>query len=151
MLHRVFVLVIAVAAALAIPTAAQDHFGLTQKATVSGTVRAFDGHPVANARVEVLSLRDGSSAGYAYTSPSGSFEIDDIVDGTYEVVAVLGIAETRERMEIVAGGAENLSLRLPPTENADAGNSDSVSVAELKVPEKARDAFKKAEAALDKR
>ncbi len=151
MLQRIFVLMIAVAAVWAIPAAAQNHFGLAQKAAVSGTVRAFDGHPVANARVEVLSLRDGSSAGYAYTSPSGSFEIDDIADGAYEIVAVLGIGETRERVEIVAGSPETLSLRLPPTENADAGNRDSVSVAELKVPEKARDAFKKAQAALDKR
>jgi tetratricopeptide (TPR) repeat protein len=152
MLHRIFVIVIAAAAALAIPAAAQDHFGITQKAAVSGTVHAYDGHPVANARVELLSLRDGSSAGYAYTTPSGTFEIDEVADGAYEVVAVLGISETRERLQITAGGAENLSLRLPPTENADASSGgDSVSVAELKVPEKARNALKKAEAALDKR
>ena len=119
---------------------------------LSGTVVGSDGKPVSNARVEIRNSQTGVSIASGYTTPGGSFEFENLPAADYEVVASQGLSQSSQRLTFNEIGA-TLTLRLnntePATSNAD-GNS-MVSVAEYKVPRKARDAFHKAEAALAKK
>lgn len=118
---------------------------------ISGLVVTPQGNPIGQARIEVRDLQTGSAMASGYTRSDGSFEFSALPMTNYEVIAVHGMAETRER---VPAGEMNASvtLRLDATDpNAQqADGTATVSVAEYKVPEKARDAFHKAEAALAK-
>ena len=116
---------------------------------LSGTVRTFDGKAVQNARIEVTNTMNGEVVGTAYTSQNGSFDITNIPNGTYQVTAVSGLDEAHDRVDLRAGGGQ-LNLQLPrPDADADAGNQQSVSVAAMKVPSKAREAFHKAQSAVE--
>jgi tetratricopeptide (TPR) repeat protein len=117
--------------------------------TVSGSVRTFDNRPAANARVEVRNVETGQTVASAYTNDNGTFDINSIPNGSYEISAVSGLDEARERLEMRGGAGSVVSLRLPRPEGSQAGNADSVSVAQFKVPGKARAAFKKAESAMN--
>src|SRR5437667_88216 len=68
---------------------------------------------------------------------------------TPEVVATSGVVEARERVFVDEGFA-SVNLRLPQVANSEAGNRDTVSVAQMKVPGKARDALKKAREYMQK-
>jgi uncharacterized protein HemY len=116
---------------------------------LSGSVRTGDNKPAADVRIEVVNTANGQSSGDAYTRQDGTFDISNIPNGSYEVRAVMGLQEAHERVD-VRGGSGNVNLRFATPEGADAGGRDSVSVAQLKVPGKARDAFKKARAAMGK-
>ncbi len=111
--------------------------------SVTGRVVTADNKPLKDVRVE---LRNGmgSSVASAYTNSSGTFEFPQIQAGSYEVIAVSGVSQTQERIE-VGQTLPNLVLRLPVSSQANDGNgSSSVSVAQLKIPSKAREAFNKA-------
>jgi tetratricopeptide (TPR) repeat protein len=69
--------------------------------------------------------------------------------GIYEVVGQLGLEEARETVSVQAVDAM-VSLRLPGVGPPQSGDRLSVSVAQMKVPEKARKAFNKAQVAMDK-
>jgi tetratricopeptide (TPR) repeat protein len=118
---------------------------------ISGVVVGSDGAPQADVRVEIRSEQTGSTIASGYTNTGGAFEFDGLPLAAYEVVASHGLAESRERLALGDIGI-NLKIRLN-TRNADAAQADgnaTVSIAEYKVPQKARDAFHKAEAALAK-
>lgn len=104
-------------------------------------VKTFNNQPVQDARVE---LRDtnGSTVASGYTNPLGVLEFRRVPAGNFEVVAVSGVNEVRERTELVAGG--NIVLRLGADPSAEAGGKHSVSVSQLKIPGKARDQYQKA-------
>jgi len=116
--------------------------------SISGLVRTSDGRPAKDARIEIHDRRNGQVVAYTYANVSGSFEVN-VPRGIYEVVAQLGLQETRET--VASDSADVMvSLRLPEAAAARGGDRFSVSVAQMKVPEKARAAFKKAEAAMEK-
>src|SRR5205085_8510626 len=81
----------------------------------------------------------------------GQFEIDNLPVGSYEVVISHGLAQERQQVAI-EGATAPVTFRLAEQEAGDAkaGNSTSVSVAEMKVPKKARQHYEKAAAALKK-
>jgi tetratricopeptide (TPR) repeat protein len=117
---------------------------------ISGCVVTPQGTPIAEARIEVRDLQTGTVLASGYTRANGSFEFSALPMTSYEVAAVQGMAETRER---VPEGEMNaaVTLRLNTTDpNAQADGNATVSVAEYKVPEKAREAYHKAESALAK-
>lgn len=117
--------------------------------SLTGTVVTTDNKPVPDARVEIHG-GNGFSVDAAYTNSSGVFEFSSVPAGIYEVVASSGLSQTQERCE-VRGLASNVTLRLPVSSKADDANgSPSVSVAQYKVPDKARAAFKKAREASAK-
>jgi tetratricopeptide (TPR) repeat protein len=120
--------------------------------SISGSLRTARGAPVANARIELLDGGSGQMKDSTYTNPNGSFTLMTIADGTYEVVAVSGLNEARERLQ-VRGDLAMLSLvmREPEVAASHAGNRATVSVAQMKVPEKARKLLEKAQSALDRR
>jgi len=122
----------------------------TRLHSLSGMVRSSDGQPAKEARVEVTDLRTGQIVASAYTNFGGAFEISNLNRGTYEIVAQSGLAEVRERVNLDESDGM-IGLRLPPVATAsDAGNRYSVSVAQMKVPEKARKAFNNADSEVRK-
>ena len=118
---------------------------------LAGIVVGSDGKPVSDARVDIRNAQTGTSIASGYTTPGGNFEFDNLPSATYEVVASQGLSQSSQRLSLTDVGT-TLTLRLSNTDPAAAkadGNS-TVSVAEYKVPQKARDAFHKAEVALAK-
>ena len=121
-------------------------------ASLSGTVRTADDKPVPDARVELREATTGSVAASGYTNFGGGFEFSNVVAGSYEIVASSGLDEARERVSVQTD-LSTVNLRLMRVASADgsAGNNSTVSVAQLKVPEKAREENKKAQEAMQKR
>jgi predicted Zn-dependent protease len=134
-------------AALAVAAGAQMQLN---SGTVSGTVTGDDGKPLRDVRVEAYSISTGQPLRSGYTNPAGNFELSDLPNGDYDIVAQHGIHEARERVSVQGGGGALLSLRITGAGAAvaDAGGQHSVSVAQLQVPGKARRYLKKAEKAL---
>lgn len=127
------------------PTQSFNHS--TQSVTV--TVRDSHNRPVANARVDVRSMMGPQFSTGGYTNNSGVYETT-VPDGQYEVVAQKALLQDSQRTDVAAGSAL-VALKLDDSQMADVGNSTSVSVRQFQVPKKAREQFKKAEEAVDKR
>jgi tetratricopeptide (TPR) repeat protein len=125
--------------------------GIISSSTISGSVRSVDDRPVREARIEVRLLGSGELVASGYTLPNGTFELSNVPRGSYEVVATVGVQESRERVDIDRPGASVL-LRLPVGGTDPGGSSGSamVSVSQLKVPDKARKLFAKAQEAFHK-
>jgi Flp pilus assembly protein TadD len=121
--------------------------GMAREGTVSGSVRSFDDHAVADARVEVRSP-SGDVLASAYSDARGMFNIPGLPSGNYEVVAEKGVNEGHDRVQ-VAGMDTQVTLRIAMQTAAPDG-STSVSVAQFRVPENARKIFLKAENAMKK-
>ncbi len=118
---------------------------------ISGSVRTIDDRPVADARIELRATGSAVVLASAYSNEGGSFEVDNIPAGQYELVARSGMAETLERVD-VQGMKSFVTLRLPggaATSNT-GSNRATVSVAQMKIPEKARKAFLKGREAFGK-
>src|SRR4051812_35687651 len=119
--------------------------------TLTVTVRDGKNRPVADARVEIRTMLGGvGSVPSGYTNQAGIFEASNVGDGQYEVTAQKNLTQASERVE-VGGGMGMVALKLGEQQVSDAGNATSVSVAQYKVPKKAREEFKKAQAAVDER
>jgi tetratricopeptide (TPR) repeat protein len=82
-------------------------------------------------------------------SPDGSFELQGVPAGQYEVVAQNGVAETRTSISVTEG-ANFVTLILPSTGKAGQNDGSMVSAAQLTVPKKARHEYEKAENAAQK-
>lgn len=116
---------------------------------ISGTVLTADGTPLKDAHVE---LRDGNGTmvSSTYTNAAGSFEFVQVRSGLYEVVATAGLQQVQERVDS-SRLPSTLQMRLPVSSRPNDGNpSTSVSVAEYRVPQKAREELKKARDACEK-
>lgn len=99
-----------------------------------------------NVRVEIRG-DNGSTVWSAYTDAAGNFDFSQVSSGMYSVVATSGTQQAQQRIN-VNGIEANVTLRLPVRSSAHDGNgATSVSVAQYKVPEKARSAFYKAQEA----
>lgn len=114
---------------------------------VSGTVRSINDHAVPDARIELHS-ESGELVANGYTDSQGRFALSQVANGTYEIVALKGINETRDRIFVV-GNTMAVDLRMA-IQAATVGNNVSVSVAQFRVPEKARKIYEKASEALHK-
>lgn len=131
--------------------AAPDHppRGAFDVTSVSGSLLGADGYPIQNTEVYLRSINTGRTLASVISSPNGAFQFNDIPLGDYEIVANRGTAETRERLRCTHG-LNTVTLRMnAPSGRAHAGG-DTISVAALRVPEKARDLFRKAEESFQK-
>jgi tetratricopeptide (TPR) repeat protein len=113
--------------------------------SIGGIVHDMSGHPVDNARVEMVDPDTGRSVALVYTQPDGRFLIGGLRNHAYELVATAGTVETRSRVDAMMDN--NLSIRLPMNAPVD-GNQAAVSVTQMKVPGKARKLLQKAEQAF---
>lgn len=151
MFHRPYS-VVAMLLAFCWAAVAQMHPGAPgnsiNSGSLSGVVRTSTDKPAPNVRIEVRSLSNGSVVASAYTAANGSFDIINLPIGAYEVHAMSGLNDTMDRVDM-RGGGSYLSLRLPQSDSDDDGSS-MVTVAQLRAPGKARDAFHKAQRAMDK-
>jgi len=130
----------------------RDNSAFHLSGSISGSLRTAQGTPVANARIELLDGNNGQVKDSTYTNPNGTFTLMKIPDGMYEVVASSGLNEIRERLQVRGDlSMLNLVVRGPETGTTRAGNRATVSVAQMKVPEKARRLLEKAQSALYKR
>jgi Tfp pilus assembly protein PilF len=118
---------------------------------LAGIVMAADGTPLNNIRIEVHQLGTGALVGTSYSQVNGAFDIPNVRSGQYEVMAVNGLDESRERVDL-NGAPANLTLRMPgrAAVPSSSPNSGTVSVAEMRTPEKARRLVEKARTDLEK-
>ena len=117
--------------------------------SIAGRVRAMDGARIANARVELTAIHGAQGVTSTYTDSNGNFEFGNLPSGDYELVVTQGLEQARETIS-VAGPFASVDIRLGSSTAPAAGGATSVSVAEMKVPDKARNHFHKAEAAMRK-
>jgi len=111
--------------------------------SVSGSVHGAHDQPLHDVRVE---LRDGAGrvVSSVITGGTGDFEFGQVPLGVYQIVAYSGVDTAEARIEVSTMNSP-INLRLTghgvPREN---GGRNSISVAEYRVPEKAREELKKA-------
>jgi Tfp pilus assembly protein PilF len=117
--------------------------------TLAGTIRDSTGKPIKDARIEVQSRETGQIVFSGYTAQNGSFAVPNLPTGSYEVVVSFGLTEARESV-ILDGAEQEVSLYLPGSSNSDTGDKNSVSVAQMRVPQQARNAYRKAQEAMHK-
>jgi hypothetical protein len=116
-------------------------------ASIDGTVQSIDGKLLKGIRVDLHDTSAGVVIASVYTGERGSFEFGPVPEGAYEVVAVSGTNQASERIN-VASFKSSVSLRLPVTDVPhDSTERNSVSVAQYKVPAKAREEFSKSQEA----
>jgi len=120
-----------------------------ENSAISGSVLDIHNRPLKDVRVE-LTNENGVSVSSAYTNSSGSFEFSHIAPGAYTLVATAGLQQTSEQVE-VNGWTNNVALRLSGADQPEDGvNGNAISVAQYKVPGKAREEYRKAREAMQK-
>lgn len=127
-----------------------DRTSSTETGSISGTVVAVDGKPQFNVSVQLRDLGTGHTLASAYTNAAGRFSFDRVPYGSYELVATQQLASLRQNVAL-RSGVEVVSFRLNTWDpDATSSHNAMVSLAELKVPQRARDAYQKAEQAIAK-
>ena len=117
--------------------------------SISGTVQDTAGNPLKDVRVE---LTDGNGAlvNSAYTNASGRYEFSRVASGTYRLVATSGLQQATERVEATSF-SNMVNIRMQGSgKPADGMEGNSISVAQYRVPAKAREAYRKAHSAVEK-
>ncbi len=114
------------------------------QAAISGNVYGERNSPIGDAKIEIRNLQSGRTTAYGYTSPSGGFELSDLPPGYYDVIATSGLSETHEQVRM-EGSPVQLTLRLSRDPNPTAKGSSTVSVQQLRIPNKAQNALEKAQ------
>jgi tetratricopeptide (TPR) repeat protein len=104
-----------------------------------------DNRPAGNVRVELRDGRTGSIVTSAYSGPGGNFEFNQLRPGSYEIVGFSGLQQVEERVDL-RSITTSVTLRLPAesARPSDGNGKQTVSVAQYKVPEAAREELKKA-------
>lgn len=117
--------------------------------SLSVTVQDARG-PAADARVEVRDQQFGQVVRSGYTNVNGVVDLMGIPLGVYEVVVTKGLAQQTAVMAINSLGATAV-VNLGAVSDTEAEGKNTVSVAEYKVPGKARKEMQKARKALNER
>src|SRR5437016_4543439 len=68
--------------------------------SVGGIVCDISGQPVRNARIELRTVSTAQTVASGYTLPNGTFEFSDLPPGNYEVIAIAGVNEARQRLDL---------------------------------------------------
>ncbi|MGC2743694.1 MAG: tetratricopeptide repeat protein [Candidatus Angelobacter sp.] len=123
--------------------------GRNDNRSITGVVQDNQNNGLNDVRVEITDA-SGSTVGASYTNPSGHFEFDRLSPGLYTVVATSGLQQASERVD-ATNFSNSVSVRMqgagtPP--DGVAGNS--ISIAQYRIPAKAREAYRKAHEAVEK-
>lgn len=129
------------------PGGGQD--GLVPRtSTLTGVVITDKGQPLANVQVVVYDIASGGIAGTTYSDQGGGF-VFSLPEGSYEVVATSGIYSSRQEVRFNRWD-ESLRLTMPHAAPTADPAAPTVSVAQMRVPQKAANELKKAREAIDK-
>jgi hypothetical protein len=111
--------------------------------TINGSVSDADTHlRLDGVRVDLQAISGGTLAS-AFTSSNGSFEFVNVRIGTYQVIfEQVGYEELRQDLE-VEGPVFAMNVALRKLNGGDPGGPPIISVRELSMPQKARDAMNK--------
>jgi len=109
--------------------------------SVEGRVRSAGDRPLANVRIQLQSLSRGTTF-VTSSNSAGAFELE-LSEDTYLVTATLG-TQTATNQVRVGPGQNWVDLSMPGKGNSGPDGQSTVSAAQLRVPEKARNAFQKA-------
>jgi hypothetical protein len=120
-----------------------------QLLSVTGSVQTIDGHAVRDARIELHDLLTGALVTAGYSLPNGTFTFYNVPAGHYEIRGVTGLQESRERLDL-DGVDQQVTLKVGDASPSSDAAGATVSVAEMRVPEKARKEFEKAQEAFSK-
>jgi tetratricopeptide (TPR) repeat protein len=112
-------------------------------AALAGTVFGSDGKPAAGVRIELQDAGTATPITNAYTRPDGTFELYNIRQGAYEVIADSGDSQVSDEVTIQSQSTR-LELRFPRSETPQYSSEATVSVVQLLVPEKAQKIYRKA-------
>ncbi|MGH9524871.1 MAG: tetratricopeptide repeat protein [Terriglobales bacterium] len=124
--------------------------GPNASANISGTVVSSDGQPIKDVRIEVRKVSTGEIVASGYTLPGGSFSLDNIAPGHYEVRGTSGLQEASQRVDLDPLGRNDVTLRISGPVAGDNSGAATVSMYELRVPEKAKKEYEKASEAFKK-
>ena len=117
--------------------------------SITGTVQDTQGNPLQDVRVE-LTDASGAVVNSAYTSSSGRFEFTRVASGSYLVVATSGVQQASERVD-ANSFSTGVNIRMRGNGKPDDGvEGNAISVAQYRVPAKAREAYRKAHSAVEK-
>ena len=121
---------------------------VTNTGSVSGSLMTIDGRPLHDVQVVLRDAGTGTTFVSSYSKANGSFEFTNLPAGQFDVVATKGVDEVHERVSVDRGPAM-VTLRMN-TPQAEPGSGNTVSVATLKISDKAKDEFRKASEAFRK-
>jgi Tfp pilus assembly protein PilF len=117
--------------------------------SISGTVQDTQNNGLKDVHVE-LADANGVVVSSAYTNQSGHFEFTRISPGTYTVVATSGLQQASERVD-ASNFSNSVNVRLQGVgKPADGVEGNSISIAQYRVPAKAREAYRTAHEAVEK-
>ena len=114
-----------------------------ENSSITGTVQDSNNRPMKDVRVELRNSVSGS-INSVYTNAAGGFEFSLVASGTYLVVATSGALQAMERVD-ASGWSNVVNLQMPTGNPGDGIGGNSISVAQYKVPAKARDEYRKGE------
>lgn len=119
-------------------------------ASLAGSVMdATSSAPVSDARVEIRDTT-GNIVSSAFTNRQGGFDFGSIPQGRYHIAAFRGISQVEDMVDVHALNT-TVNLRMAVDRQQAGGQTgNTVSVAQYKVPEKARTEFEKAQQASSK-
>ncbi len=116
--------------------------------SLTGTVVSMGGeHPLGNVKIDLTEGATGKPVSTTYSDNAGSFSFSGIPSGAYQITATAGLVQVSDRIDLSATAAP-VTLRIPNRQSAaDRPGSDrnTVSVAQMKIPEKARAELAKAQ------
>jgi Tfp pilus assembly protein PilF len=117
--------------------------------SVSGAIQDNQNNGLNDVRVE-LTDANGVVISSAYTNPSGHFEFTRIAPGMYTVIATSGLQQASERVD-ATNFSNSVNVRMQGVgKPADGISGNSISIAQYRVPAKAREAYRKAHEAVEK-
>jgi tetratricopeptide (TPR) repeat protein len=116
--------------------------------SVEGRVRSAGDRPLADVRIELLSLLYGTTL-VTSSNSAGVFKLE-LSKGDYLVTATLG-TQTATNQVRVGPGQSWVDLRMPGKDSLRVDSQSTISSAQLRVPEKARNALQKAHDAATKK
>jgi tetratricopeptide (TPR) repeat protein len=109
-------------------------------------VRTYDGHIVSGANVSIREVQHGATFASTRTDSAGNFSLHNVSPGNYEVTVSVGVDEANDRVQVSNLGQATVDLRLPNnTASATGSGGSSISIAEYRVPAKARALYEKAQ------
>lgn len=107
---------------------------------VSGTLYGPDGSPLGGAEVEVRDFTTMDLLATVYSRGDGSFEVGNLPGGALEVIAVSQGFEARQVVN-TSSVLSQVELRMNQPRRGSSRKGGAVSLAQLKVPQKARDRY----------